>query len=102
MSCKRQWTQQSSEPTDHCHCRPCISWLSTRARILSRVHRDVKQAVAAATSLKASAMVLARGKQGSRISDSAQNIFGDEETVWACGYVDGQEVGYMYMGVDPD
>ena len=32
------------------------------------------------------------------ISDSAANIFDDEETVWACGFTDGQKVGYMYLG----
>ena len=59
---------------------------------------QTKSAVAAATGLRAGAMVLARGKQGQRISDSAENLFRDHETLWACGYVDGQEVGYMYMG----
>ena len=62
--------------------------------------KEVKAAVAAATGLSANALVLARGKMGQRISDSSENLFGDKETLWACGYVDGQEVGYLYMG-DP-
>ena len=49
----------------------------------------------------ANALVLARGKMGQRISDSSENLFGDGETLWACGYVDRQEVGYLYMG-DPE
>ena len=60
--------------------------------------KQVKQAVGEQTELKASAIVMARGRQGQRISDSAANLFGDGETVWACGYEDRQEVGYMYMG----
>ena len=68
---------------------------------MSATIKEVKLAVASATGLKASAMVLARGHQGQRISDSAENIFGDAETVWGCGYEDGQEVGYMYMAEAP-
>jgi hypothetical protein len=57
---------------------------------MSATVKEVKAAVAAATGLRANAMVLARGKMGSRISDSSANLFGDSETLWACGYVDQQ------------
>ena len=60
--------------------------------------KAVKRAVAEATGLRAGAMVLARAAMGSRISDSAANLFDDEETVWECGFVEGQKVGYMYLG----
>lgn len=68
-----------------------------RTTMLSTIG-EAKAAVAAATGLKKTAMVLARGKQGQRISDSSENLFADHETLWACGYVDGQDVGYMYLG----
>ena len=54
--------------------------------------------MAAKTELKATAMILARAKQGTRIADGGDAIFQDGETLWACGYVDRQEVGYMYLG----
>ena len=60
--------------------------------------KAVKAEVAKATGLKASAMVMARGKMGSRISDSAANLFADDETLWSCGYFDGMTPGMMYMG----
>ena len=60
--------------------------------------KEFKAAVAAKTELKATAMILARAKQGTRIADGGDAIFQDGETLWACGYVDRQEVGYMYLG----
>jgi hypothetical protein len=35
---------------------------------------------------------------GSRISDSSENLFADDQTLWACGYVDQQVPGMMYLG----
>ena len=35
---------------------------------------------------------------GSRISDSSENLFADEQTLWACGYIDQQVPGMMYLG----
>ena len=60
--------------------------------------KDTKAAVEAATGLRSGSMVLARGKMGSRISDSSENIFADDQSLWACGYVDGQVPGVMYLG----
>ena len=40
--------------------------------------KQTKAAVEAATGLRSGSMVLARGKMGSRISDSSENIFADE------------------------
>jgi hypothetical protein len=57
--------------------------------------KELKAQFAKEAELSATAMVFARGKMGQRISDSSENLYGDSETVWACGYVDGQEVGYM-------
>lgn len=60
--------------------------------------KEVKKLVADATGLRANSMVLARGQMGQRISDSSENLFGDDETLWACGYVEGQVPGMMYLG----
>lgn len=88
-----------STPLSLCFSRPDDgkALLNLETTMNSTV-REVKAAVAAATGLQAGAMVLARGKMGQRISDSAANLFADHETLWACGYIDGQEVGYMYLG----
>lgn len=60
--------------------------------------KDVRIAVCAATGLKPESMIIARGVMGQRISDSSDNMFGEEETVWQCGFSDGDEVAYMYLG----
>ena len=39
---------------------------------------------------------------GSRISDSSENLFADDQTLWACGYVDQQVPGMMYLGEATD
>ena len=65
---------------------------------MSATIKEAKAAVAAVTGLRAEAMAFARGRMGQRISDSAANLYGDDETLWSCGYMDGMEVGYMYMG----
>ena len=59
---------------------------------------EVRKAACLATGLVNGSMILARGRMGQRISDSADNLFGDGETMWECGFSDGDEVGYMYMG----
>lgn len=59
--------------------------------------KEVRAAVCAATGLKVGSMILARGRMGQRISDSSDNLFRDDETMWECGFSDGDEVAYMYM-----
>ena len=39
---------------------------------------------------------------GSRISDSSENLFADDQTLWACGYIDQQVPGMMYLGEATD
>ena len=63
---------------------------------------QTKVIVAKATGLRVGSMVLARGKMGERISDSASNLFDDASSVWSCGYVDGQVPGMMYLGEASD
>jgi hypothetical protein len=59
---------------------------------------EAKQAVCSATGLKERAMILARGKMGQRIADAEDNVYRDEETLYECGFCDGDEPGYMYLG----
>eukprot|EP00966_Prymnesium_polylepis_P213493 4944372-Prymnesium_polylepis.2 len=60
--------------------------------------KEVHAAVCAATGLKPGSMIIARGVMGQRISDSSDNMFGEGETMWQCGFSDGDEVAYMYLG----
>jgi len=61
---------------------------------------EVRQEVCQATGLKEKSMLIARGKMGQRIADSQDNLYKDHETVYECGFTNGDEVGYMYLG-DP-
>ena len=59
---------------------------------------DVKRGICLATGLKERAMIIARGKMGQPITDSQDNLYHDDETLHECGFSDGEEVGYMYLG----
>ena len=61
------------------------SWASTV--------KEVRAAICKATGLQTSSMLLSRG----RAAQSADTL-GDGETMWECGFSDGDEVPYMYMG----
>ena len=60
--------------------------------------KDVRALICEATGLKPGSMVIARGRMGQRISDSSDNLFGDAESLWECGFSVGDEVAYMYFG----
>ena len=58
----------------------------------------VRSRAAAATGLREHSMVLARGKPGERIGDTAENQIRDGEEAWRVGWQDGDAIGFLYLG----
>ena len=52
----------------------------------------MRDAVCESVRLHPHAMVIARGRMGERIADAVSNLYKGPETVWECGYSDGDEV----------
>lgn len=57
---------------------------------------QVAQLIADTTGLKKQSMIMAKGKMGERVPESAK--LDDKQLVVDCGYTDGEEIAFMYLG----
>merc|ERR1712190_559629 len=57
---------------------------------------QVKNLIADTTGLKKQSMIMARGKMGERVPEDAK--LDESMLVVGCGYTDGEEIAFMYLG----
>jgi hypothetical protein len=58
----------------------------------------LKRLLYCTTGLRDGSTILAKGRPGERITDEPGNRFHDHETLWACGFCEGDTVGFLYLG----